>query len=84
MLVVADSPAVVLCTASLVVVDGLWVTTGRLIKLEEYHPDYVEERDSQKARAVTLVFHSHVNSVVKINIYVGGTSGGDVESMIPV
>ena len=37
-----------------------------------------------KKRAVNLVFHSRGNGVVKINIYVGGTSGGDVESMIPV
>ena len=50
-----------------------------LMKLVEYHPEYVEERDNQKARAVNLVFHSRVNGVVKINIYVGGTSGGDVK-----
>lgn len=49
-----------------------------------YHPDYVEERDSQKARAGNAVCHSHVNSIVKINIYVDGTSGGDIQSMIPV
>ena len=49
-----------------------------LIKLVEYHPVYVEEHDNQKARAVNLVFHSRGNE------YVGGTSGGDVESMIPV
>ena len=55
-----------------------------LTKLVEYHPDSVEERDNQKARAVILVFHSRGNGVVKINIYVGGTSGGDVEPMIPV
>ena len=55
------------------------------MKLVGHHPDYVEERDNQKAGAVNLVFHSHVNGVVKINIYVGGTSGGgDVKSMIPV
>jgi hypothetical protein len=61
-----------------------YVAAMGLMKLVEYHPDYVEERDSQKARAVNLVFHSRINSVVKINIYVSGTGGGDVESMIPV
>ena len=55
-----------------------------LMKLLEYHPDYVDKRCSQKARAVHLVFHLRINSVVEINIYVGGTSGGDIESMIPV
>ena len=55
-----------------------------LMGLVECRPDYVEERDNQKAKAVNLVFHSHLNGVVKINIYIGGTSGGDVGPMIPV
>ena len=55
-----------------------------LMKLVEYRPDYFEKRCSQKARAVYLISHSPINSVVEINIYVGGTSGGVAESMIPV
>ena len=55
-----------------------------LMKLVGYRLDYVEECGSQKARAVNLVFHSGINSVVKINVYVGGPSGGNVESMVPV
>jgi hypothetical protein len=69
---------------SLPIVSERYVVAMRLMNLVEHHPDYVEEGDSQKATAVKAVCHSRINSVVKINIYVGGTSGGDVESMIPV
>ena len=54
------------------------------MKSVEHHPDYVKERDSQKARAVNEVRHSRVNSIVKIHVYVGGTSGGDIQSTIPI
>jgi len=57
------------------------LATERLMNLVGYHPDYVEERDIQEARAVNAACHS---CVVKINVYVGGTSGGDIQSMIPV
>ena len=55
-----------------------------LMESVEYHPDYVKERDSQKVRAVNAVCHSRVNSIVKIHVYGGGTSGGDIQSIIPV
>ena len=43
-----------------------------------------KERDSRKVRAVNAVCHSRVNSIVKSHVYVGGTSGCDIQSMIPV
>ena len=55
-----------------------------LMKSVEYHPDYVQECDSQKARAVNAVCHSRVNSIVKIHVYVGGISGSDIQSTIPI